>query len=59
VNADELRNTFTQFFVERGHLALPAASLVPNDPSMLFTIAGMVQFKPGQRPCSPACAPST
>jgi alanyl-tRNA synthetase len=46
VNADELRNSFTQFFVERGHLALPAASLVPNDPSMLFTIAGMVQFKP-------------
>ncbi|MGA2528253.1 MAG: alanine--tRNA ligase [Acidimicrobiales bacterium] len=46
MNADELRNTFTQFFVERGHLALPAASLVPNDPSMLFTIAGMVQFKP-------------
>ena len=46
MNADQLRNTFTQFFVERGHLALPAASLVPNDPSMLFTIAGMVQFKP-------------
>ncbi len=46
MNADQLRDTFTQFFVERGHLALPAASLVPNDPSMLFTIAGMVQFKP-------------
>ena len=46
MNADQLRNTFTQFFVERGHLALPAASLVPNDPTMLFTIAGMVQFKP-------------
>ncbi|MGA3352106.1 MAG: alanine--tRNA ligase [Acidimicrobiales bacterium] len=46
MNADQLRNTFTQFFVDRGHLALPAASLVPNDPSMLFTIAGMVQFKP-------------
>ena len=46
MNADQLRNTFTQFFVERGHLALPPASLVPNDPSMLFTIAGMVQFKP-------------
>ena len=46
MNADELRSTFTQFFVRRGHLALPAASLVPNDPSMLFTIAGMVQFKP-------------
>ncbi len=46
MNADQLRNTFTDFFVERGHLALPAASLVPNDPTMLFTIAGMVQFKP-------------
>ncbi len=46
VNADQVRNTFTTYFVERGHLALPAASLVPNDPSMLFTIAGMVQFKP-------------
>ena len=46
MNADELRSTFTQFFVDRGHLALPAASLVPNDPTMLFTIAGMVQFKP-------------
>jgi alanyl-tRNA synthetase len=46
VNADQLRNTFTKFFVDRGHLALPAASLVPNDPTMLFTIAGMVQFKP-------------
>ncbi len=46
MNADQLRSTFTKFFVERGHLALPAASLVPNDPSMLFTIAGMVQFKP-------------
>jgi len=46
VNADQLRKTFTKFFVDRGHLLLPAASLVPNDPSMLFTIAGMVQFKP-------------
>ena len=46
MNADQLRNTFTKFFVDRDHLALPAASLVPNDPSMLFTIAGMVQFKP-------------
>ena len=46
MNANQLRNTFTKFFVDRGHLALPAASLVPNDPSMLFTIAGMVQFKP-------------
>ena len=35
VNADQLRNTFTKFFVDRGHLPLPAASLVPNDPTML------------------------
>jgi len=46
VNADQLRDTFTSLFVDRGHLALPPASLVPNDPTMLFTIAGMVQFKP-------------
>ena len=46
MNADQLRDTFTSLFVDRGHLALPPASLVPNDPTMLFTIAGMVQFKP-------------
>jgi alanyl-tRNA synthetase len=57
VNADQLRNTFTKFFVDRGHLALPAASLVPNDPSMLFTIAGMVQFKPYFLAESPPPAP--
>ena len=41
-NADRLRNTFTEFFVERGHLASAPASLIPNDPTVLFTIAGMV-----------------
>jgi alanyl-tRNA synthetase len=42
----ELRSTFLDFFHERGHSIQPSDSLVPNDPTMLFTIAGMVQFKP-------------
>ncbi|HUY30204.1 MAG TPA: alanine--tRNA ligase [Acidimicrobiales bacterium] len=46
MDADGLRSAFTRFFVERGHAALPAAGLIPHDPSVLFTIAGMVQFKP-------------
>jgi alanyl-tRNA synthetase len=41
-----LRAAFTRFFVERAHVALPAASLIPVDPTVMFTIAGMVQFKP-------------
>ncbi|HLI44010.1 MAG TPA: alanine--tRNA ligase-related protein, partial [Acidimicrobiales bacterium] len=46
MNAEQLRREFTRFFVERGHSALPGASLVANDPTILFTIAGMVPFKP-------------
>ena len=44
--ADDLRAAFTRFFTERGHAAVPSASLIPHDPSVLFTIAGMVPFKP-------------
>ncbi len=44
--ADHLRAAFTGFFVERGHAAVPSASLIPHDPTVLFTIAGMVPFKP-------------
>ncbi|MCU1494176.1 MAG: alanyl-tRNA synthetase [Acidimicrobiaceae bacterium] len=46
MDADGLRSAFTGFFVERGHTPLPPAGLIPHDPSVLFTIAGMVQFKP-------------
>jgi alanyl-tRNA synthetase len=44
--ADELRRAFLGFFEAKGHTVLPSSSLVPNDPTMLLTTAGMVQFKP-------------
>jgi alanyl-tRNA synthetase len=46
MRTDEIRRQFTAFFVERGHERVPSASLVPNDPTLLFTNAGMNQFKP-------------
>lgn len=45
-NAHELRLAFLGFFRGKDHLLLPSDSLVPKDPSLLFTSAGMVQFKP-------------
>src|SRR5262249_13315663 len=44
--ASELRRAFLDFFAQRGHTPVPSAPLVPNDPTLLFTTAGMVQFKP-------------
>lgn len=41
----ELRRAFLEFFRENGHEVLPSSSLVPHDPTLLFTSAGMVQFK--------------
>jgi alanyl-tRNA synthetase len=46
MTADELRRAFLGFFEAKGHTVLPSSSLVPNDPTMLLTTAGMVQFKP-------------
>ena len=46
LDADHLRAAFARFFTERGHTAVASASLIPHDPSVLFTIAGMVPFKP-------------
>ncbi len=45
-SAADVRRAFLEFFRERGHTVVPSSSLVPgNDPTLLFTNAGMVQFK--------------
>ena len=47
MNVDQIRETFIRFYTERGHMQIPSASLVPfGDPTLLFTSAGMVPFKP-------------
>ncbi|HEY9860111.1 MAG TPA: alanine--tRNA ligase, partial [Candidatus Obscuribacterales bacterium] len=48
----QIRQKFLDFYAARGHQILPSASLVPEDPTVLLTIAGMLPFKPiflGQR----------
>ncbi|KAI5402232.1 alanine--tRNA ligase, chloroplastic/mitochondrial isoform X2 [Lathyrus oleraceus] len=46
VTGDSIRQRFLAFYASRGHKVLPSASLVPDDPTVLLTIAGMLQFKP-------------
>ncbi|MBD2574256.1 alanine--tRNA ligase [Arthrospira platensis] len=53
LSGSEIRQKFLNFYAERQHKIMPSASLVPEDPTVLLTIAGMLQFKPiflGQRP---------
>ncbi len=45
MTADQLRDSFTGFFAERGHTVVPSASLIPHDPTVMFNVAGMVPFK--------------
>ncbi|HIK05974.1 MAG TPA: alanine--tRNA ligase [Trichormus sp. M33_DOE_039] len=52
IGGNEIRAKFLNFYAQRGHQILPSASLVPEDPTVLLTIAGMLPFKPiflGQR----------
>jgi alanyl-tRNA synthetase len=44
--ADDLRRAFVGFFADRQHTVVPSASLIPFDPTIMFTVAGMVPFKP-------------
>ena len=50
MDSNEIRSRFLKFFEQKshgGHKIIPSSSLVPeNDPSVLFTTAGMQQFKP-------------
>ena len=46
MDSNQIRRIFLEFFAERGHTVLSSASLIPIDPTLLLTNAGMVPFKP-------------
>ena len=53
MDAQKIREIFVDFFAERRHTVVPSSSLVPDDPTLLLTNAGMNQFKPyflGEKP---------
>ena len=46
MRGSEIRRAFVEFFVERGHVQVPSSSLIPSDPTVLLTTAGMQQMVP-------------
>jgi alanyl-tRNA synthetase len=46
MRSNEIRRTFLEFFRRHDHRIWPSSSLISNDPTLLLTVAGMVQFKP-------------
>ncbi len=45
LSSEQIRKEFLDFFKSKGHEILPSISLIPDDPQLLFTVAGMVPFK--------------
>ena len=56
VDPNEVRQKYLKFFESKKHLIYPSASLKSEDPGLLFSVAGMQQFKPyfqGAKPIFP------
>ena len=54
---NEIRKVFLNYFEQHGHKIVPSASLIPNDATLLFTVAGMVPWKGILQGTEPAFAP--
>ena len=46
MDTNQIRETFLSFYEEKGHRRIDSAPLIPNDPTLLLNVAGMVPFKP-------------